>query len=266
MTTSAALLSVDARKSRVSPPLLGLVAVQVIVALTAAGLDLAKACGACVKTTELHGIIAIVGAAAYAILFLAGCLGRVRPFAIGVSAAAGVHAALMIWMVEKRTFCALCLVSAAVALVLIAVSLRMRVGTVMLLERVTLPALLLAGGATFALDAIEESRRDMRNRAIQEFQTADARDETPAAGRPLQITVFEMDHCPYCRDFRDLYWPRLKQEFGSKIAVRFLPAESADWVKRSPTIAIEAGGVFEGLPFRYEDLRQAVTESLAARG
>ena len=81
----------------------------------------------------------------------------------------------------------------------------------------------------------------------------------------LKVDVFEMDHCPYCRDFRDFYLPRLEKDFGHRVKVSFHDAQTASWVERTPTIAIQGGVVFEGLPREYDHLYQAIFRSLSER-
>jgi len=260
VTKAADLPMDDHAGRRISRWILALVFAQALLSAGILGLGLVDSCGSCSKSTNLHPWIAGTGLVGYLVLLFLGWTGARRAFAVGVSGAAGIHAALVLWMFEKSSFCPPCLLGAAIAAILTVLCLRTRIGTLTHVERVSFPALLLAAGAAFGLSAFEDSQKAVRKPAVVSERPA------PRVGEPIEVIVYEMDHCPYCRDFRDFYWPRLERDFGERIAIRFLPADSAAWVRRSPTIAIEGGSVFEGLPLRYDDLRKAVAESLASRG
>jgi len=245
---------------------LALVGLQVVLASIALGLDLVEACGACTRTTPFHMAIAAVGVASYLALLALGATGFRGLFYTGIFVAGGIHTALLLWMMETQSFCLPCVASTAVALALIALAIRSGRPVTRLVERAFLPALLLTGGVCFASEAIQDARKEAWVReALPPREATISPEDGPAPARPVTVAVFEQDHCPYCREFRERYLPRLEHDFGPKIAVRFLPVEAGSWVRRTPTIAIESGPVFDGLPRQYEDLRRAVEETLATR-
>ena len=242
-----------------------LAALQLVLALFALRIDLSALCGACEATTSLHFTIAAAGAAAYAALLGAGLLGAKRTFYKGVFIACGIHLALGIWLVRTESFCPPCIASAAVAVLLAGLSFVFPVVERRLAWRAFVSAFVLGLIGTTVLQGMEEDRKAEASRAIQEIHVRKTVRESSRSSTALRITVFEMAHCGYCRDFRDSYFPRLKRDFGRDVDVSFQPARTAAWVRRTPTIVIENGPVFEGLPLRYEDLHRAVVEGLNTR-
>lgn len=253
-------------ESRRNVPALQLVlaGVLALLALLALGLDLAGACGSCARGTDFHALIAAMGSVGYLALLGFGLWGRSYLFHRGVFAAGGIHLALLLWMAQRGSFCALCVTTAAVAFVLVGVCLRAAEAPTAFLGRVFVPASLAAGALAAWAQAAEESRLLEKSRALLGAKAGPPLHD-PLSEKKASLVVYEIDHCGYCRDFRSFYLPRLRKEFGSRLEVRFLAAESTSWVNRTPTFVLEGKLAFEGLPLRYEDLRVAVARSLAVR-
>lgn len=212
-------------------------------------------CAACATHQGPWASVAPLGAAGYAALTAIGVLGRPRLFATGTAVAAGIHTALILAMLARGRFCTPCALAAAMAGALFATTLARSRTPGRMFAFAYLPAVLLASGPVAWALAREQASAREREHFVR----------APRAGSSLSIAVFEQDHCGYCRDFRDLYLPRLEREFGSRIRVDFHAAASTAWVRRTPTIVIEGGPVYEGLPPHYLELRRAVEEALAAR-
>ena len=255
---------------------LGLAGLQLALALSALALDLAALCGACSRATDLGLAIAGVGCAGYLALLLSGIFGASRTFYVGVFMAGGVHTGLALWMVETHAFCIPCAIGAAVAFLLMSVSLRTSKRHHDLLKCAYAPTLLLVLAGTFVVQEVEEDRRTAEARDLKKLHPLPSSSppvpleepgaiSKPSAKTPLPIRIFEIADCGYCRDFRALYLPRLRRDFGSEISISFHPAERTSWVRRTPTIVMGGLPVFEGFPTRYEDLYQAVEMRLDAR-
>lgn len=213
-------------------------------------------CGTCSADVTHDRAIGLAGCVGYALLTIIGVLGYVRTFAFGAAVAAGVHTVLFGKLLESGSLCAICLLAALTAALLVMVVLAQAKRSRKLVAWGYLPTVLVATLAATAFAAKAEAAK---------LQFAQFLAATRADGAPLTVRVFEQAHCPYCQDFRDYYLPRLQQEFGDRLQVSFLPATAAAWVRRTPTIAVEAGEIFEGLPANYSDLRAAVSQALAAR-
>jgi len=252
---------------------MALAGVQFGLALLAITLDLLRACGACeVSGTRIHLWIAVAGAAGYLGLVLLGWTGRKSFFYFGVFTAAGVHTVLAMWMISAPMLCIPCIASALVAIALPVSALASRAATVALVERAYVPSLLVAGSIGFALLLWQGGRKAERDRNLALLtagpstgglvKAADAEDRESEA---LSIVVVEMADCPYCTEFRQEYLPRLRSDFGHRIEVSFVDVREVPGVERTPTIAIENGPVYEGLPLRYEHLHESVSEALAGR-
>jgi len=215
-------------------------------------------CGACALSHGPWAIVAPLGAASYGVLFFVGLLGRKGLFSVGTALAAGTHTALVGAMLARGQLCLLCVIAAALAGGLFLVTLLRAASRTRMIACAYLPAVLLVSGPTawaLAQERAVESDRDAFVRAIQRHDLQDR----------LTIQVFEQDHCGYCRDLRDFYLPRLEREFSNRIEVRFLQATDTVWVRRTPTIVVEGGTIYEGLPESYIVLRSAVNAALAAR-
>lgn len=239
---------------------LGLATLQAGIALLALGLDVAEACGSCSRGGRLHLQIAAVGAAAYTLLLVLGLRNAWTAFYLGVYAAAGVHTALGVVMVLGGTLCPPCLAGLVVSLVLAILAIRKGGTPIALAPYAILPAFALVLGALLP-KAAEASRHDAeRARRVEELRAAAA-----PRGPGLRIDVFEMDHCPYCVEFRQRFLPRLRSDFGETLEVAFHDALRTSWVRRTPTLVLADGPVYEGLPHRYEDLREAVAAVARSR-
>jgi hypothetical protein len=244
----------------------GLAGLQFALALLALGLGLTRACGSCSRGGDVHLMVAGVGSAAYLALVFLGVQGHARLFSTGVFLAGGVHMALGISMVLGAIFCPTCAASLGVALLLMVLVQKSLPEDLRLLGRAFLPALLVTGAGMLGPWAKEESRGVERSR-VTRVRSAEPPALTRAASLgPVHVTVYEKTDCGYCRDFREFYSPRLEQDFGPAVEITFLPAERASWVERTPTIAIEGGNVFEGLPRTYEDLHDAVAQTRRVLG
>lgn len=247
-----------AAPSRVEGLAIALSAALLVVSIVAAVLQHLDACGACATHQGPWALVALMGGISYAVLTAVGCLGWSRLFRLGAAAAAAVHTALVAAMVARGQFCLLCGVAAGLAAGLFLVTLVRSTSRMKFLAGVYLPALILASGPTAWALARERAAEHGRQSFIRDLQGAIRQDR-------LTIQVFEQDHCGYCRDFREFHLPKLEREFHDRIHVQFHVATATGWVRRTPTIVVEGGPVYEGLPENYQELRSAVEQALAAR-
>jgi hypothetical protein len=221
--------------------------------------DLLDLCRSCGTGDALRLGIGGAGVAGYAALGIAPVMGADALFQSGVLAAAAVHVALATWMVTAGSLCPFCLLAAIAAFANVGIGLAAGRAPLSLLERAFLPVLLVASGVVFALALHDGKEAAARHAAVRAESTAPPRSVSPDA---VRLVVYENDHCGYCREFRDAYAPRLARDFGSRLSVEYRDAGSAPWLRRTPTLAIEGGDVFEGLPARYEDLHAAVAAAI----
>lgn len=243
--------------------------IQLAVAIAVFAVEVLDICVGCeTGGLRLRLVIALVGVVGYGLIALAANFGRVGILYAGLAIAAGVHVALVGWMVAEGELCLTCSAAAAGLVVLVIVALVWRSlpwrAVFRLVHVAFVPAALLAGifawGAARA-DADRKSERDIQIARGYVFSPRPAMASGDAP--PLRIAVYESEHCPYCLEFREDYLPRLNREFKGQVEVRFLEARSASWVRRTPTILVEGGPVWEGLPVRYSDLRDVVAEELS---
>jgi hypothetical protein len=229
---------------------LGLAGIALVVALL-------PLCGRCGSGSWKHAAIAGAGVLGYAGLLALHRKRMSTPVTAGILAAAGVHAALGGMMMTSGSFCIVCTAAALAALangvtVLVGVS-----GSVRWIPRVLVPSFSLAWIALYlalSADAADtEKRQETAHRALT------VRSETTphvTTGHPV-LTIFEMEGCHYCLEFRNSYAPRLKGEFpGLEIVYR--KAEDELWVRRTPTITLGDAVLFEGFPTQYRDLARAI--------
>ncbi len=245
-------------KAQVLLALLGLILAAVALVAESVG-----GCRACGPGDGTRLAIAIGGTAGYLGLAAVGLGGFGAAFHAGVIAAAAVHTALATWMATVGTLCPLCVAIALAAFGNAALGLALGHTPAMLLERIYVPTLLVTSGLVFVAIAKDGTALAERHAAAQVALSEPHRGR-PATGATIRVLVYENDHCGHCRDFRDAYAPQLAKEFESRVAVEYRDAATAPWVRRTPTIAVEGGPVFEGLPIRYEDLRGAVEAALAS--
>lgn len=247
-----------------------LAGVQLALSGIAVAVDVAKLCSGCEVrgiwgVENLHLWIALAGSLAYLSLVLLGVFDRAKLFYFGVMSAAGVHTVLAAWIWTQSLACFPCIASAVVAAILAAAALGSRRAPWHLVERAYVPVLLASACFSYLAIAEAASIEETRERGIeafrQEIEAGPAGRGTAERGRTV-VRVFESDECPYCAEFRDAYLPRLRRDFGDAVEVRFADARSTNWVRRTPTIALENGLVFEGLPERYGDLQGAVSQAL----
>ena len=217
-------------------------------------------CSGCSVTQGLSAWIAPAGALGYAILTILGWLGAQRVFTIGTGVAAGVHSVLLAAMITRGGICLLCVIAAALAILLFILTLARSNSRVKHVAFAYVPTVLAASGAVIWAAEREQALE-------REWQVAlrIARQDPGDGAGGLTIQVFEQDHCGYCRDFREFYLPQLARDFKDRVLVRFLPATATSWVRRTPTIVVEGGPVYEGLPRDYSELQSAVHQALAAR-
>lgn len=213
------------------------------------------ACGSCAIHQGPWTFVAPAGVIGYAVLVAIGFLSPQHLFPIGAMIAAALHTVLIAAMAVTGKFCPICIVAAALALALLVVTLVQNPLRVKLLAWVYVPTLLVASAPALWALGHEDVLKGERDAFVRGLQNRDS---------VLTIQVFEQDHCSYCRDFREVYLPRLNRDFGDRVRVRFLEATSTTWVRRTPTIVIEAGPIYEGLPENYTDLKTAVDQALSS--
>jgi len=247
--------------TRAARPLSLVLLGQTALAAAALGSDLLKLCGSCGAGDPVHAGVAAIGVLGYLAL---GALVRFKawtPVYLGVFAATGIHLALAAFMIATKTFCPICVVATAFSLAAPAVLLFQDREEVRWIPRATVPAFLLTGLLTWTLLGAQEARADQARAEAREaahFLVADSA-ERPARAK-VELHVFESAHCPYCREFRDNYAPRLAQDFPELEVVYHLAA-GVPWVLRTPTLVLGGNVAFEGLPVDYRDLAQAVARA-----
>ncbi len=253
----------DRLPRRVVPrDLVALAGLELGLALLSLGLDLARACGSCELGGGLRLLVAGAGVVGYLGLLLLGLRNAWAPFFVGAFAATGIHAALALLMILSGKFCLPC---GAAAVVAIALGLRAAYvdrSRFTMAAAVTIPAAILTLGALFPSIAAAKDRAALRKDLHRTIRPPHS---SLADGATVRLDVYEADHCPYCRDFRNLYYPRLSGDFGDSVEVRFHDAAGVRWIERTPTFLVDGVPVFEGLPHRYEDLREVLSVARAQR-
>lgn len=257
------LTSGSDRSPRPAPTVVGRLALALSLALLATSVASAVmprmgACGACATHQGAWELVAPLGVIGYGFLAAVGWLGRLLLFSIGGAVAAGVHTVLLAAMLVEGRLCPLCVIACALAAGLFLVILAGASSRARLVAGAYLPALIIASGPVAWALAHERAAEVERQAFAHAIRQADPREA-------LAIQVFEQDQCGYCRDFREFYVPRLERDFALQVRVRFLPATASTWVRRTPTIVVEGGPIYEGLPASYHELRSAVEKALGAR-
>lgn len=245
--------AVKSTSSRVAAASLALAGVQLLLAIAALYLDLSEACGGCRVGGELRPWIAGAGVLGYAALLVLGAIGRREAFYQGSFVALGVHVALGTAMAVAGSICWICAAAALVGLALGALALRARPAAAPYAT---------AGAAVLTLLVALPGAIAAQERSVHRERVTKASNSSLG---PTVLEVFEAERCSYCQDFRKHYLPRLRADFGASVEVRFQDAKSARWVERTPTFLLDGVPVFEGLPNRYEDLREVLDVSRRGR-
>jgi hypothetical protein len=250
----------DRPTARIPRTHIALAGLQLALALLATALDLARSCGACSRGGGVRLSISALGAIGYGALAVFGLRNSWTPFYRGVFAAAGVHGALGLIMALEQRSCLPCLTSLAVAMILAGHAAWTACLPSVILVRTTAPATI----ATLALLLPGLAQPPTREEAAgQAFQIASP--SKPASVRVAQLDVYEAAHCSYCTSFRSDYLPRLEADFQGRLEVRFHDTSRFAWIERTPTFILDGKPLFEGLPYRYEDLAEAIRLPLTAR-
>ena len=245
--------------------LLGLAGLQCGLALVALVLDLVEGCGACARITDTHTLIAAAGVVAYLALLILGLAGRMTAFTRGIYVALGIHAALMLWMFLGEGLCGLCVVSAVVALIFTFLAADERRSLFLEMVCVTGGFILGMGIASVAVSQ-EAERKTEEARTIEKLhQDRPFAPDLESKSAPIRITVFEMEACGFCQEFRDFFSPRIERDFGSRVEISYRAARETTWVRWTPTIVVEGQDPIQGLPRSYGDLSLAIQKSLRER-
>jgi hypothetical protein len=239
---------------------MALAAIQLGLALFAAAVDILHSCGACSQSGGLHLGVALLGAMGYGALLASALLGKRLLFYRGVFAAAGIHAALGIVLLLEKRLCVPCFLSlgAAIALAILA-AWSPNVGSRYLLS-VAAPI----AAVTVAL-FLPNLLWSARGPEAFLGSSRTAGESRPPSTGATSLDVYEESHCGYCQSFRSDYLPLLEAGYPGRLAVRFHDASSAAWVQRTPTFVLGGKLLFEGLPYRYQDLADAVDSELAVQ-
>ncbi len=188
-----------------------------------------KWCYQCVKATQYVLPYADrVGLVFYIALALAFWRFKINKLTLaGLYGAAGVHVALLAKLISLHLFCAPCaLCAACVALAcLLTMERSTRFVTVAVLGGIATTVV-----TSFAYQKLEQSTEQKRTREAIKFNQLDL-----SAAKSLPIYVFEEPSCHTCREFGDLYTPRLLSKYGNKISIVTMPAPGSIYV---PTIVI----------------------------
>lgn len=177
-----------------------------------------------------------------------------RPAASALFLAAGAHLGLMSLLYRFEVACPLCLATGlgvtlgAVLLTAVSPGFRRTAGWFALLG-------FLGVNVAVAADRLIDlhQRESALSSAIEEAR----RRFTPADGR-VALVVFNRDGCPACREFREVYVPRISRDFGPTVAVSFREAPARI---PTPTMVVLPGtAVFVGNP-EYPALRTTLLQA-----
>jgi hypothetical protein len=148
-------------------------------------------------------------------------------------------------MVTTGMVCGLCMVAAAVSLVLVGLS--------VLIDRANLGRLALVVPWSALLVALGSG-----------LTRTTPRIDGGASGA-VSVVVFTEEDCPYCDELRIRVMPEIEREFGDRVRVDYRPAAELPAVRRTPTLILTPGRlgarsrVIEGLP-TVERLRGAIRD------
>jgi len=163
-------------------------------------------------------------------LILLGSLARFKINRIsltGLFLAAGVHVALLAKLVSLHLLCVPC-ITCAVAIG-IACFIAMEKST-RLAAFATVSGILLIAVTSYTYQKVQLNNEELRTREAIHFEQLDL-----SATNSLPVYVFEEPTCNTCKEFSDLYEPRLISKYGHKISLHILPAPGSISV---PTIVI----------------------------
>jgi hypothetical protein len=248
--------------TRAARPLILVLLGEAVLGIAALGSDVWKMCGSCGAGNPVHATIAAIGILGYLALVTLVRFKAWTSVYLGVFAAMGIHLALAAFMVASKTFCPICAAAAALSLAAPAALLFQDREEVRWIPRATVPAFLLSGLLTWTLLGAREARADQARAQAREAAHLLVEESTRSK---VELHVFESAHCPYCREFRDSYAPRLAQDFPD-LDVVYHPAAGVPWVQRTPTLVIGGNVTFEGLPVDYRDLALAVAQARGSVG
>lgn len=211
-------------------------------------------CGSCEGVQALFGgkALALLGVAFYSALALVGLLSGPCLFVFtGLQIAAGIHGALFAVMFHRGMFCAPCLVTGALAVAALGVSLRIEPGNAYRASFV-LPgaAFALQSWMIFAGGGIPSPEAGTAARQAAEREVSGS----PAPAGQVRMVAFTRPDCAYCRELEEIVIPELRAEFQGRISIERRSAEGIPGLP-TPTIILtsEVGRkVFPGLPARQE--------------
>jgi hypothetical protein len=158
-----------------------------------------------------------------------------------------------------------CLAAAVLSLAGPAVLLFRDHSTAAWLARATVPSFLLAGLAAWTTFGVRDARAHAlraeasRGAAKISERTPSAPEASSARGDSI-LHVIEEVHCPYCREFKRSYAPRLERDFPG-IQIQYHSMAEAPWARRAPSFVLAGQLLFEGLPLEYGDLAQAIMDA-----
>lgn len=243
------------RSEGIPRPVLVLTRIQAILAAAALAVDLADSCGSCRVGGGVRLWVAGAGVLGYGTLLVLGCLerGRILYYA-GLFAAVGVHTALGLVMLLEGQLCPICAASALVSFGLGAWCVLRADVPISRVAWTSLPTFATALALVLPHAAVE-----------RDPDVIGHRDPDGGSVFRLQLDVYELAHCSYCEKFRESYLPRLKRAFGEALEVRFHDASRVRGIQRTPTFILDGRPLFEGLPYRYEDLEHAIRETAELR-
>ncbi|HEY9679195.1 MAG TPA: hypothetical protein V6C76_14395 [Drouetiella sp.] len=145
----------------------------------------------------------------------------------GIFLAAGVHVVLIAKLVTLHLLCVPCIVCAvAVALAsLIAMNRESR----FVVACASVGALAVVS-STFVYNKIKVGEENKRIKAAIHFNDLDL-----SAAKSIPIYIYKDSDCHSCKEFMDLYVPRLVSKYGEKIAIH---VEDAPSLIPTPTIVV----------------------------
>lgn len=238
---------------------------QAALAAAALGTDLLRLCGSCGAGFGIHAGIAGIGLLGYLSLLVLLRLKAWMPVYAGVFAAAGVHLALGALMIAQGSFCPICALSAILSLAGPSVLLRLDREAVRWTLWSTAPACILSGLVTWTafgtLDARAEAARAQAREAARLLLEGGPEARQAPSPQVPELHVFQHEHCPYCREFREDVAPRLRREFPH-LEIVYHPADGVPWVRRTPTFVLGGEVLFEGLPVDSRDLARSISRAL----
>jgi hypothetical protein len=203
-------------------------------------------CKECVGTS-IQPMLAVTGLFAYSAALALHCIQVLPVNRWFAPAAAGIHALLIAEMIRERSMCVYCIVSALIALALLAAEWPRYSGVRRCIAVLAIVAIGAFSAWARPVLRMEEALflRPVKGEGIIGPRYYEL-------GR-LNVLVVVKKDCPYCEQFRNSYEKTLKDRFGPNVRIAYVPLKNATVISgKLPMIIIgkdpPGSVVIEGLP------------------